>query len=143
MKPKLLLRIASILMLLHTIGHTIGSLTWKDSPDPAVAKVVQGMINQHFEFMGRSATIAMFYSGYGFILICVLLFVVALLWVLSNHASNQPLTKQVALLLFLFLLALAIIEYICFFVLPGALSLLAAISTGIALIKINKLNYAL
>jgi len=33
MKPKLLLRIASIIMLLHDAGHTYGHLTWKQTPD--------------------------------------------------------------------------------------------------------------
>jgi len=28
MNPKILLRIAGISMLLHTVGHTIGSLPW-------------------------------------------------------------------------------------------------------------------
>ena len=36
MKPKILLRIASILMLLHTAGHTMGALTWKEAPNAAV-----------------------------------------------------------------------------------------------------------
>ncbi|MGZ3756915.1 MAG: LIC_13387 family protein [Mucilaginibacter sp.] len=143
MKPKILLRIASVLMLLHAAGHTMGSLTWKDHPDPAVAKVVEGMISQHFVFMGRESTIAMFYSGYGVILIFVLLMLTALLWIAGDHAINQPLTKKLCLVLSVFLLLMGITEWVYFFPLAAAFSLLASILTGIAMIRINKINYAL
>ena len=65
MKAKLLLRIAAAMMLLHTIGHTMGTLTWKQAPNNAVAQVVSGMQNNHFDFMGRSSSLAGFYEGFG------------------------------------------------------------------------------
>jgi len=127
MKVKLLLRIAAILMLLHAAGHTMGALSWKEAPNSAVAQVISGMQNNHFIFMGRSSSIAGFYEGYGISMILVLLFVSILLWLLSA-APVKPLLVVTGL----FLTGLAVVEYIYFFPLPAALSLLAGLSTLVA-----------
>ena len=124
MKPKILLRIAGILMLLHTAGHTVGALTWKDAPNARVAAVVTGMQQEHFRFMGRSLTIASFYEGYGFTMIGVLLLLSVLLWLLAA----QPLRPMI-LFVGLFLLFLGVIELIYFFLFAAAFSLLAGIFT--------------
>ncbi|MDB4923306.1 hypothetical protein [Mucilaginibacter sp.] len=81
---KIALRIAAVLILLHTLGHTMGALTWKNAPNVRVAAVVTGMENEHFDFMGRSLTLASFFNGYGFIMIGVLLLISILLWLLSS-----------------------------------------------------------
>ena len=127
MKAKLLLRIASIIMLLHTIGHTMGALSWKTAPNAAVAKVITGMQSQHFEFMGRTASLGDFYSGYGISMIFVLLLVSILLWMLSASP-----VKNMLVALGLFLLVLAVCEYIYFFPMAAAFSLIAAICVGLA-----------
>lgn len=127
MKAKLLLRIASIIMLLHTIGHTMGALSWKDAPNAAVAQVIAGMQSQHFEFMGRSVSLANFYVGYGISMIFVLLLVSVLLWLLAVNP-----VKNMLVALGLFLLAFAVCEYIYFFPMAAAFSLTAAICVGLA-----------
>jgi hypothetical protein len=121
---KLALRIAAILMLLHTAGHTMGALTWKKAPNVRVAAVVTGMENEHFDFMGRSLTLASFFNGYGFIMIGVLLLISILLWLLSSAP-----VRSMILLLGLFLFFMAIMEFIYFFPFAAAFSLLAGIST--------------
>jgi hypothetical protein len=121
---KLALRIAAILMLLHTAGHTMGALTWKKAPNVRVAAVVTGMENEHFDFMGRSLTLASFFNGYGFIMIGVLLLISILLWLLSSAP-----VRSMILLLGLFLFFMAIMEFIYFFAFAAAFSLLAGIST--------------
>jgi hypothetical protein len=121
---KLALRIAAILMLLHTAGHTMGALTWKNAPNVRVAAVVTGMENEHFDFMGRSLTLASFFNGYGFIMIGVLLLISILLWLLSSAP-----VRSMILLLGLFLVFMAIMEFIYFFAFAAAFSLLAGIST--------------
>ena len=136
MTPKLLFRIAAVTMLLHTIGHTIGALTWKKAPDAAVAAVIAGMQDTHFQFMGRNVTIAGFYSGYGICMIFVLLFTSALLWLLSLQAKGM-LAMRIAVMLGLFLLFLAIAEYIYFFPMAAAFSLIAGICTLWAGTKIS------
>jgi len=137
MNSKILLRIAAGLMLLHTIGHTIGALTWDQPPTPASGLVIKGMQAAHFTFMGRYTTIASFYEGYGFIMIFVLLLVSLVLWLLSGETGNA-LTVRLLTPLAVFLLLLAITEFIYFFPLPAALSFLACIAVMLAWLQVRK-----
>ncbi|MDB5118104.1 MAG: hypothetical protein JWQ79_3596 [Mucilaginibacter sp.] len=130
MSAKLFLRIAAVVMLLHAVGHTMGALSWKKAPNTAVAQVINGMQNQHFDFMGRSASLADFYNGYGISMIFVLLLVSVLLWLLAaNPVKNMLVT------LGLFLLGLAICEYVYFFAFAAVFSLTAAICVWLARLK--------
>jgi hypothetical protein len=130
MKAKTLLRIGAVLMLLHAAGHTIGALTWKQTSDTAMKRVVEGMLNNHFDFMGLTVSIGDFYSGYGFILIGVLLLLSLLLWILST----EPM-RSIILALGFFLVFLSVMELIYFFPVAAAFSLLAGISTLFAYTK--------
>lgn len=127
MKAKVLLRIAAVLMLLHTLGHTMGALTWKEAPNARVGAVINGMQNEHFGFMGRSVSLGGFFDGYGFSMIGVLLLVSVLLWLLAVEPN-----RRFMLVLGLFLLFLAIIEFVYFFLFAAAFSLLAGVSTLLA-----------
>jgi len=133
MKPKLLLRIAAILMFLHAIGHTLGALSWKDAPNAAIAQVIKEMETNHFVFMGRSTDIATFYEGYGYIMIVVFLFVSVLLWQLSSGDNRKSIFLVAA-----FLIVFGVIEYIFFFPFAAAFSLLAGICATVALFKYQK-----
>ena len=139
MKPKILLRIASILMLLHTAGHTMGALTWSDAPNAAVAQVVKGMETVHFVFMGRQVTLGLFFNGYGFINIGVLLMITAMLWLLSRDTGNK-LFGGFTGLLGVFLLMMAILEFVYFFAFAAAISALAGACTLAALYFRNKIS---
>lgn len=110
MKAKILLRVAAILMLLHTAGHTVGALTWKEAPNARVATVISGMQNEHFDFMGRSVSLGSFFDGYGLTNIGVLFLLTLLLWLLSTEPN-----RKFILLIGLFLLFMGIIELIIFF----------------------------
>jgi len=121
---KIALRIAAILMLLHTAGHTVGALTWQDAPNAHVGAVITGMQTEHFNFMGRSLTLASFFNGYGFIMIGVLLLISILLWLLSSTP-----VRSIILLLGLFLVFMGIMEFIYFFPFAAVISLLAGICT--------------
>lgn len=134
MKPKILLRVASVIMLLHTLGHTMGALTWKDAPNAAVKQVIVGMPGNRFDFMGRSVSIGDFFAGYGYSMIGVLLLVSILLWLLSVEPN-----KRFVLAVGLFLLFLSVIEFVYFFPFAAAFSLLAGIASLSALnCKTNK-----
>ncbi|HTI60796.1 LIC_13387 family protein [Mucilaginibacter sp.] len=128
MRPKILLRIASVIMLLHMLGHTMGALTWKDAPNAAVKQVIDGMLGNRFDFMGRSVSIGDFFAGYGYGMIGVLLLVSILLWLLSAEHN-----RRFILALGLFLLFLSIIEFIYFFPFAAAFSLLAGVTTLLAM----------
>jgi fucose 4-O-acetylase-like acetyltransferase len=132
MKPKLLLRIAAVLMFLHTMGHTLGALTWKIAPNPAVGLVIKGMETNHFDFMGRSATLASFYDGFGFTMILVLLFISILLWLLSAETGTS-LSARLVPMLAVFLLLMGVIEYIYFFPFAAAFTFIAGLCTVVSL----------
>jgi len=137
MNNKILLRIAAGLMVLHTIGHTIGALTWDQPPTPATGLVIKGMQAAHFTFMGRYTAIASFYEGYGIIMIFVLLLISLVLWLLSGETGNA-LTARLLMPLAVFLLLLAVAEFIYFFPLPAGLSFLACIAVLLARISMRK-----
>jgi hypothetical protein len=130
MKPSISLRIAGSLMLLHTLGHTIGALTWKHAPNAKVAAVISSMQTGQFNFMGRSVTLGSFYSGYGFTMIGVLLLLSVLLWLLSAEPNRKMILPPG-----LFLLFMGIIEFIYFFPFAAVISLLAGIFTLYAYFK--------
>lgn len=128
MKPKLLLRIAAGVMLLHTIGHTFGALTWKNAPNKAVADVIQGMESNRFEFLGRQVTVAEFYEGYGIALIFVLLLISITLWLAGGNTGDR-LTRRLLPWLSAFLVCFSVTEWIWFFPMPAIMSMVAALLT--------------
>lgn len=139
MNPKLFLRLAAILMLLHTIGHTFGALSWKEAPNETIGTVINAMQTNHFDFMGRSTSLANFYQGYGITMILVLLFIVLLLWLLS-HETRNALAAGLLTPLTIFLTVLAVIEYIYFFPFAAAFSLVSGIFALIARIQMISLQ---
>jgi hypothetical protein len=132
MKAKLLLRIAAIIMLLHTAGHTAGAITWKDAPNAAVKQTIDGMISNQFEFMGKQTSLASFYAGYGYIMIGVLLLISSILWLLSTEAN-----RGITLAMGLFLLFMGVAEYVYFFPFAAAFSLLAGVAALMAYRKLS------
>jgi hypothetical protein len=136
MKPTLLLRIASVLMFVHTLGHSFGALSWKEASDAAVSRLIISMQTTHFAFMGRSATLAGFYEGYGLTMIFVLLLISVVLWLLSSAPAND-LSIRLLPVFAGFLLFLGIIEYIYFFPFAAGFSLLAGACTLAARIRNN------
>ena len=134
MKNKLLLRIASIVMLLHTIGHSIGAFTWRDAPNLTVAGVIQGMDNVHFEFFGKQVTLGLFFQGYGVEMIAVYLFITLLLW-LSGTYLQEKMTRKLLPLLMALLLFFAAAEWVYFFALPAVMATVAAVLTVVAFFR--------
>jgi len=137
MKPKIFIRISSVLMLLHTAGHTMGALTWKEAPNSTVAKVVSDMQTVHFLFMGRQASLGSFFEGYGVINIFVLLLLTIALWIFSNAADN-PLTMKLLPVFAVFLLLMGVSEFVYFFPFAAIISMLAGLSALVASISIKR-----
>jgi hypothetical protein len=88
MKPTLLLRIASVLTIVHAVLHTIGGVFSK--PDPGAAEAAfAAMQSNHFLVMGLTRTYADFYRGLG---LAVSIFLTAegiIFWQLSSLARTQ------------------------------------------------------
>ena len=84
MKPKLLLRIAAIVLFLHAIGHSMGTLTWQKPDGEIPVEVVQKMQEVRFDFMGTENTMASMFSGNGIAGIILLLLMSTILWIISD-----------------------------------------------------------
>jgi len=139
MNPKVLLRIAAILMLLHAIGHTIGALSWKKTPDAAKQAVIESMTAHKFPFMGVERSMAEYYDGYGFACTLALLLITAVLWITSNVTPHSiSLVKNILFVLSFILLAWGIDELIFFFPFAAAFSLLAFLLTLVATLRLMK-----
>lgn len=138
MKPKLLLRIASVVMFAHDVGHTFGHLSWKATPDPAKRAVIRQMTENRFPFMGAVRSLGDYYDGYGFAASLALLLIAAILWIVSGSATENPtLTRKLCLAVSIILLAWGIDELVFFFPFAAAFTLLAAVSTIAALVQLK------
>ena len=128
MKPKLLLRIAAVLIFIHAVLHTIGFSQWKQDPDPAKGQVIKQMTGQKFPFMGTSRNMGEYYDGFGYCgSIAMFLMGALLLIAASNLSSNTELAKKVIIALGIALLFWAIDEVIYFFPFAVGLASLASV----------------
>ena len=87
MTTTLWLRIAAVVSLLFTAGHTMGGLKrWSPMGDNAV---LQAMSTVRFETMGVSRTYLDFFMGFGWSISVAMLLQTVVLWQLSSLARTQ------------------------------------------------------
>jgi len=130
---------AAIIMLLHAIGHTMGALTWKKTPDVSKQAVIEFMTAHKFPFMGVERSMAEYYDGYGFACTLALLLITAVLWITSNVAPHSiALVKNILFVMSFILLAWGIDELIFFFPFAAAFSLLSFLLTLVATLRLMK-----
>jgi hypothetical protein len=87
MTTTLWLRIASIIMLLFTVGHSMGGLQrWWPRGDN---DVLRQMTAVRFDTMGASRTYLDFFMGFGWSISVVMLLQTVLLWQLSSLARTN------------------------------------------------------
>ena len=82
MKASLFYRIASVLLLLFAIGHTLGFR--QNNPAWGVSSVIDLMRSIHFDAQGFNRTYWDFFSAFGFFFSVFLLFAAVLAWQLSS-----------------------------------------------------------
>jgi len=88
MRPSLFLRIASIITLLFSAGHTMGGMeSWSPQGDTAVLRTMKSF---RFDAMGVSRTYWDFYLGFGLFISVFLLLQAVLLWQLAAIAKADP-----------------------------------------------------
>ena len=87
MKARILYRIASIMILLFAVGHTVGFR--KSDPRWGVDAVLASMRSVRFETQGFSRTYWEFYTGFGLFVSVLLVFAALLAWHLAGMAPNQ------------------------------------------------------
>ena len=116
MKPKLLLRIAAILMLIHTIGHSFGLAGWKKATDPVQKEVIRQMTGHKFPFMGDVHSIADYYEGFGYACTIAMLLITVTLWLAGNETERSAVfAKKLAFVFGIGLLIWGTDELIYFF----------------------------
>jgi len=69
------LRLASIVILLHDIGHPFGAPTWKQTTSQTKKQVIKQITDNKFPFMGTIRSMSEYYDGYGFASILALLLI--------------------------------------------------------------------
>jgi hypothetical protein len=133
MKPTLLLRIASVLTLVHSALHTIGGVFGK--PDPGAAEAAYAaMQSSHFLVMGLTRSYADFYRGLG---LAVSIFLTAegiVFWQLGSLARTEAHRLRPIMATFLVAyLAVAVNSYVHIFVPPVVIELMIGICLGLAI----------
>jgi hypothetical protein len=82
MKASLFYRIASVLLLLFAIGHTLGFR--QNNPAWGVSSMIDLMRSIHFDAQGFNRTYWDFFSAFGFFFSVFLLFAAVLAWQLGS-----------------------------------------------------------
>jgi hypothetical protein len=82
MKASLFYRIASVLLLLFAIGHTLGFR--QNNPEWGVSSVIDLMRSIHFDAQGFNRTYWDFFSAFGLFFSVFLLFSAVLAWQLAG-----------------------------------------------------------
>ena len=135
MKPTLLLRIASLLTLVHAALHTIGGVF--GNPDPGAAQTAfAAMQSNHFLVMGLTRTYADFYRGLGLAVSILLTAEAIVFWQLGTLAKTQAHRLRPIMATFLVAyLAVAVNSYSYFFAPPVVIEVLIGICLGLAILS--------
>ncbi|MGO8933474.1 MAG: LIC_13387 family protein [Terracidiphilus sp.] len=133
MKPRVYLRIASVLTLVHSAMHTIGGVFGAVSPGPAsVAEAA--MKANHFQFMGATRTFWEFHRGMGLAITILLTAEGLVFWMLGSLAERDAAALRPILAVFMLgYLAFALDSLVYFFALPIVFEALIALCLGLAL----------
>jgi hypothetical protein len=131
----ILLRIASVVYLLFTAGHTFGAMI-KDPKGggPIKEATLAAMRGYHENVMGSSRSYWDFYKGFGWNVSCLLILFAVLCWQLSNIARTQPaVARQLVLTLFVISIPIAVLGYTNFFAAPAVFATVGTLLLGGAL----------
>lgn len=136
MKTTVFLRVASVLVLVQSVLHTIGGVFGKPTPG-AAASAVLAMKSNQFLVAGLNRTYWDFYIGFGLAITIFLAAEGLILWLLGNLAKTDAVRlRPILLVFFAGYAALAVDAAVKFFPPPLitdsliALCLLAAVATA-------------
>jgi hypothetical protein len=137
MKATLLYRIASVLLVVFAVGHTVGFLKFKPPTAQGVA-VRDAMMNVHFQLRGAPYSYGGFYNGFGLFATIYLLFAAFLAWHLGGLAARAPQAiGTLGWMFFILQLASLALSWIYFLPPPAVLSALIAICIGWAALLVK------
>ena len=141
MKPKILLRIASAVVIFHDMGHTLGAVTWRQSPDPIKQMIINQMIEHKSPFMGAMRSMGEYYEGYGYAATIALLLIGIILWLVSAVSlQNLDMVRKILIAIGVSLLLWGADELIFFFPFAAAFSLVASLLTFLAVFNLKKVS---
>ena len=87
MKPSILYRIASVLLVLFAVAHTLGFR--QTDPQWGVDSLVAGMRSIHFDAQGFNRTYWDFFTAFGLFVSVFLLFAAVLAWQLGGLPAEM------------------------------------------------------
>jgi hypothetical protein len=121
MTTTLFLRIASVISLLFTAGHTLGGLKkWSPMGDNEVLKA---MTTVRFEAMGVSRSYLDFFMGFGWSISVAMLMQTVLLWQMASLAhTNAAQVRPMIAVITLATLASGVIAWRLIFPIPALFS---------------------
>jgi hypothetical protein len=138
MRSPLLLRIAAIVFLLYTAGHTFGAM-FKDPSTGGLEKqaVLAAMRSYHQDIGGFSRSYWDFYKGFGFYVSLGLLSYAILCWQLADLSRTSPsAARPLVMTLFVLSIPMTILAWTNFFILPFVLSLVGMLLLGVAAFRL-------
>ena len=133
--PTTLLRIASVVYLLFTAGHSFGAMI-KDPQGggPLKEATLAAMRGYHENVMGSSRSYWDFYKGFGWMVSCFLLLLAILCWQLSSLVRNDPsAARSLVLTLFLISIPTTVLSYTNFFAAPAVFATVGTLLLGATL----------
>jgi hypothetical protein len=93
MKASLLYRIASVLLILFALGHTLGFR--RVDPRWGVDSIIGALRSTHFDVQGLNRTYWDFYIGFGLFVTVLLVFVAVLSWQLGSLPKESLLMMPI------------------------------------------------
>ena len=126
MKAYIFYRIAAVLLLLFTIGHTLGFR--QSDPKWGIDGMVASMHSIHFDAQGFNRTYWDFFVGAGFSVSVFLLFATILAWQLSRSSANTlALMRGTTWAFALCFAGITVVSWRYFFTIPIVLSFLITV----------------
>jgi hypothetical protein len=126
LRPSALYRIAAVLILLFDVGHTLGFR--QSDPKWGVETLLASMRSIHFDVQGFSRTYWDLFVGAGFNVSVFLLLAAVLAWQLGGlPAETLAQMRSIAWALALCFVALTILSWKYFFILPIVFSIVVAV----------------
>jgi len=139
MSPKVLLRIAAVLMFIHCVLHTIGFNSWQGDADKQI--VYNAMNGPKFPFMGVHRNMLEFYAGFGYASTIAMVLMSVSLWIVSGElAPASSLAKKMTITLGVILVLWGADEIIYFFPLAAGMSWASGLCAFAAYFSARKLG---
>src|SRR6266446_1619371 len=93
MKAPLLYRIASVLLILFALGHTLGFR--RVDPRWGIDSIIGTLRSTHFDVQGLNRTYWDFYTGFGLFVTVLLVFIAVLSWQLGSLPKESLLMMPI------------------------------------------------